>query len=327
MNWPEELVRNVQPQNFDEIALEVFRFQASFNPVYRDYLSFLKIAPSGVKEVKNIPFLPIEVFKKHRVVTGDWQPQAVFTSSGTTGQQTSSHYLFSEKWYEGVFRKCLQPYFPKMEEYTVFALMPSYLERKGSSLVFMVERIIENSLFKESGFYLHNHADLYNALCECKRLNRKCLLIGVTFGLLDFTDLFQLDFPELIVMETGGMKGRREEWTRAKVHSQLKSAFGVSSIWSEYGMTELMSQAYAPSEGFFEASPTLKVLLREVQDPLSIHSTPGFSGGINVIDLGNIHTCSFIATGDLGRLHAEGRFEVLGRYDHADTRGCNLMVV
>lgn len=327
MNWPEELVRNVQPQNFDEIALEVFRFQASFNPVYRDYLSFLKIAPSGVKEVKNIPFLPIEVFKKHRVVAGEWQPQAVFTSSGTTGQQTSSHYLFSEKWYEEVFRKCLQPYFPKMEEYTVFALMPSYLERKGSSLVFMVERIIENSLFKESGFYLHNHADLYNALRECNRLNRKCLLIGVTFGLLDFTDSFQLDFPELIVMETGGMKGRREEWTRAKVHSQLKTAFGVSSVWSEYGMTELMSQAYAPSEGVFEASPTLKVLLREVQDPMSIHTAPGFSGGINVIDLGNIHTCSFIATSDLGRLHEEGRFEVLGRYDHADTRGCNLMVV
>ncbi len=327
MNWPTELVRNVQPENFDQVALEVFRFQAQYNPVYKDYLGFLKVDPESVKEVEKIPFLPIEVFKKHSVMCSVWEPEALFTSSGTTGQEPSKHYVNSLSWYEETFQRCLREHFPDPEELTILALLPSYLERSGSSLIYMAQRLIEQSKSPISGFFLNEHKQLMEVLTSCKNSKKPCLLLGVTFGLLDFSDEYSIDFPELKVMETGGMKGRREEWTRGAVHDTLKRAFGVTSIWSEYGMTEMMSQAYAPEGGVFYPSPTVRVLLREVADPLLVSRAEGATGGINLIDLGNLHTCSFLATGDLGRMHSHGRFEVLGRYDHAEVRGCNLMVV
>jgi phenylacetate-coenzyme A ligase PaaK-like adenylate-forming protein len=258
----------LQPENFDQIALEVFRFQAQFNPTYKDYLSYLKVAPSAVKEVENIPFLPIEVFKKHRVLTGEWKEEAIFTSSGTTGQEVSKHYVHSLAWYQEIFQRCLKEHIQEHEELTILALLPSYLERSGSSLIYMAQRLIEQSKSPISGFFLNEHEQLIEALTICKNDNKPCLLLGVTFGLLDFADKYSIDFPELKVMETGGMKGRREEWTRGAVHRVLMKAFGVKAIWSEYGMTEMMSQAYAPEGGIFYPAPTVRVLLREVADPL-----------------------------------------------------------
>lgn len=312
--------------DFKDVALRVFREQANTCDVYRDYIQLLGIRPEEVHSLEEIPYLPIEFFKTHHVKCGSFDPQVVFTSSGTTGQQSSQHFVKSIDVYVESFVRGFELFYGPMSRFAVLGLLPAYLERSGSSLVYMVDHMIKTSEHSESGFYLNDHAALHHMLTDLKQQQVPTLLIGVTFGLLDFSATYSIDFPELIVMETGGMKGRRKEMIREEVHSLLKSAFGVPFVHSEYGMTELLSQAYSTGEGLFKCPPWMTVLRREVTDPFSIHQTPG-SGALNVIDLANLDSCCFIATQDLVRLHEHGRFEVMGRYDHAEVRGCNLMVV
>lgn len=312
--------------DFTEVALRLFREQAKACAVYRDYIQLLGIRPEEVHSLEEIPYLPIEFFKSHEVKTGAFSHEIVFTSSGTTGQYTSQHFVKSLNLYVESFVRGFELFYGPMSQYAVLGLLPAYLERSGSSLVFMVDHMIKTSEHPESGFYLNNHDSLYTMLLKLREKGVPTLLIGVTFGLLDFSATFQIDFPELIVMETGGMKGRRQEMIRDEVHALLKDAFGVANIHSEYGMTELLSQAYSNGFGYFKCPPWMAILRREVTDPFCIDQTPG-SGALNVIDLANRDSCSFIATQDLVRLHDHGRFEIMGRYDHAEVRGCNLMVI
>ncbi len=312
-------------KDFERLALEVFRFQYAHNTVYRRFADALDRKPHAVQTIGDIPFLPIELFKTHRVVCGDFKPEAVFLSSGTTGATTSRHYVKSLGLYEKSFLQGFQRFFGKPEKYVVLALLPSYLERTGSSLVYMADRLIRLSGKEESGFYLNDYKALAGRLLRLKQQKKPVILLGVTYALLDLAEQFPIDFPELMVMETGGMKGRRREMVRDELHGILRRAFGVEKIFSEYGMTELLSQAYSRGNGLFTTPPWMKVLMRDVNDPLS-YVPEGKSGGINVIDLANLYSCSFIATQDLGKRHSPGGFEVLGRFDNSDVRGCNLLV-
>jgi len=315
-------------EQFDEIALESFRFQSSANPVYKNYLSLLKINPSSIQAIDEIPFLPIEFFKSHQVVTELQTPNSelqTFTSSGTTGTQTSKHYVADVSLYEESFLKCFELFYGSVKDYCVIALLPSYLEREGSSLVYMMNKLIALSGHPKSGFYLHNHDELYSTLIYLKEQKQKTSLIGVTYALLDFIEKYQMDFPELMVVETGGTKGKRQEMVREELHSILKKGFGVKSIHSEYGMTELLSQAYSKGEGIFHTPPWMKIIIHQNNDPLQTASV-NQTGLISIIDLANIYSCSFITTHDLGKLHEDGSFEVLGRADFSDVRGCNLII-
>ncbi len=310
--------------DFTTLALEIFHFQYKNNKVYHKFVRELGVDTATIKNYREIPFLPIEFFKTHKVVSGNFDPEAVFQSSGTTGMTTSHHFVKNIKLYEQSLVRSFELFFGKPAEYVFLALLPSYLERAGSSLVHMADLLIHLSRDENSGFYLHDYDKLAAILVKLKKQQKKVILLGVTYALLDLAEQFPLDFPELILMETGGMKGRRREMVREELHSILCTAFGVKDIYSEYGMTELLSQAYSKGRGIFSVPPWMKVLIRDVNDPLSL-LPEGRSGGINVIDLANIHSCSFIATQDLGKLHSPADFEVLGRFDNSDIRGCNLL--
>ncbi|MDB5130210.1 acyl transferase [Mucilaginibacter sp.] len=312
-------------QGFVETTLQVFQYQATNCDVYKEFINGLKVDPAGVKLIEQIPFLPVEFFKSHNVVTSTKPDDVVFTSSGTTGMITSSHHVTDVSWYEESFRKAFSLFYGDIKDYIVLALLPSYLEREGSSLIYMAQDLITQSGNTNSGFFLYNHEELYNVLQTQKQADKPTLLIGVTFALLDFIDNYKIDFPELIVMETGGMKGRRKEMIREELHNALCSGFGVSAIHSEYGMTELLSQAYSKGEGIFNCPLWMKIITRDTNDPFTLVSA-GKTGGVNIIDLANINSCSFIATQDLGKVYEDGSFEVLGRFDNSDIRGCNLLV-
>lgn len=326
MNIP-ELFQISSDAAFEAKALEVFSWQYEEVAVYRQFCDLLGRTPQTVNRLEAIPFLPIAFFKSHKVLAGKTEEVAqVFTSSGTTGAQTSRHYVSDLSVYEQSFLKGFAHFYGNIEDYVVLALLPSYLERSGSSLIYMAERLIRDSRHEESGFYLHELGELADTLNACESRGQKVLLIGVSFALLDLCEQYQLNLKHTIVMETGGMKGRRKELIREELHRQLCAGLGVKTVHSEYGMTELLSQAYSSGEGIFRCPPWMKVLVRETEDPLSL-LPPGKTGGINVIDLANINSCAFIATQDLGKCYADGSFEVLGRFDHSDIRGCNLMVL
>lgn len=313
-------------QNFDEfqrVALKVFRFQSQSNKVYGQFLEFLKVNPFTVQSLEEIPFLPIRFFKQYTIKSTEAQEEKIFTSSGTTGMEVSRHFVTDLSFYRESLLRSFAHFYGKFEDYTMFALLPSYLEREGSSLIDMVQFWLEKS--GKGGFYLYNHEDLYHDLLENERLGKNAILIGVSFALLDFVEKYQMSLQHTIVMETGGMKGRKEEITREDLHTRLKKGFGVQDIHSEYGMTELLSQAFSRGNSRFETPSWMKILIRDTEDPLSL-LPQGKTGGINVIDLANLNSCSFIATDDLGKIHPDGSFEILGRFDHSDVRGCNLMV-
>jgi len=312
-------------QAFEEHAVAIFKHQSTHCAVYHAYLYHLGIDPDQVKRVADIPYMPISFFKSHEVVADTNQPEIVFSSSGTTGMVQSKHLVTDVKLYQDSFNLAYKQFYGNIADTCLLALLPSYLERDGSSLIYMVDALLEQSQHPSSGYFLHNHEELYKTLKELQAAKQKTVLIGVTYALLDFIEAHQLDYPELTVMETGGMKGKRKEMVREELHDLLKAGFGVPSIHSEYGMTELLSQAYSYGEGIFNCPPWMKIVLRDTNDPLSLLSTQQ-TGGINIIDLANLNSCSFIATQDLGRVYEDGSFEVLGRFDQADIRGCNLLV-
>ena len=311
--------------SFNELAIDIFHFQYKNNKVYRNFVDYIGIKPSGINHYLKIPFLPIEFFKDQKIITGDFREETIFTSSGTTGQNTSRHYIKSLNLYEQSFILNFNQKFGKLEDYIILALLPSYLEQDSSSLVYMVEKLIRRTHDPQSGFYLHDYKKIAQVLSSLKNVSKKVLLIGVSYALLDLADKHPVHFPELMLMETGGMKGRRKELVRAELHTIFKNAFGIKNVYSEYGMTELLSQAYSYKNGVFQAPAWMKILIRDLNDPLSLIPS-GKTGGINIIDLANIHSCSFIATKDLGKKINDNAFEMLGRYDNSDVRGCNLMI-
>lgn len=312
--------------NFEEIALQLFDFQYTHNLVYKQFVDYLKINAVEVQTVQQIPFLPIEFFKTHRILTENAETQKIFESSGTTGQITSKHLVADLALYEESFDKGFEQFYGNIEDWTILALLPSYLERDTSSLVYMVDDLIKKSKNPNSGFFLNNLDELAIKIkSQISNPKSQILLIGVTFALLDFAEQFSMDLSDVIIMETGGMKGRREELTREEVHTILTKAFNVKTIHSEYGMTELLSQGYSKGSGIFEVPKWMKILKRDIYDPMNVSGTPG-RGGLNVIDLANIYSCAFIATQDLVNIKSESEFEVLGRLDNSDIRGCNLMV-
>lgn len=320
-----ENIFNVTSDAFADLALNVFRFQYTNNEVYRAFCNGLRRTPEQVNSVDAIPFLPVEFFKTHRVVSSNAPAEIVFTSSGTTGSVTSRHEVSDVSIYLRSLTECFRFAYGNPEDWTFLFLLPGYMDREGSSLVYMAEKLRGMSRSTSSGFYLRNHEELNAQLTQLRNTNQKVMLLGVTYALLDHAEKFPIQFPELTVMETGGMKGKRKEMTREELHSVLAPAFGVKSIHSEYGMTELLSQAYSKGQGIYSCPPWMRIRIRETHDPFSIAAT-GKTGGINIIDLANINSCSFISTSDLGKLHTDGTFEVLGRFDHSDLRGCNLMV-
>jgi phenylacetate-coenzyme A ligase PaaK-like adenylate-forming protein len=313
-------------KQFEKIALKVFRFQYQNNLVYQEFCDLLKTDIPKVKSLQQIPFLPIQFFKSHQVVSNTNKIEATFTSSGTTGMNTSKHLVTDSSIYEESYRKGFSQFYGNIEDYVILALLPSYLEREGSSLIYMVEDLIQMSTHSESGFYLHNHDELITKLIELDQSAQNVILIGVTYALLDLIEKQQFKLQNTIIMETGGMKGKRKEMIREELHQQLCDGFGVSMIHSEYGMTELLSQAYSLGNGVFECPSWMQVLIRDTEDALS-YIPQGKTGGLNVIDLANINSCSFIATQDLGKKNPNNSFEVLGRFDNSDIRGCNLMVL
>ncbi len=324
MNLPNDIFK---PEfDFDTAALEIFQLQAKENAVYKNYLAHLKIDPFSVSRVEQIPFLPIRLFKSQRVITGNKNPEAtVFTSSGTTGSITSSHYVNDVAVYEQSFLKAFEKFYGNIEEYCLIALLPSYLERGGSSLVYMCDMLVTKSNHPQSGFYLNEYKKLAEVLKALESQKQKTILIGVTYALLDFAELFPMPLQHTIIMETGGMKGKRKEMLKSEMQGVLKKAFSLDVIHSEYGMTELLSQAYSTGNEIYNCPPWMKVFIRDTNNPLSTHSSQK-SGGLNIVDLANIHSCAFIATQDLGKLYQDGSFEVLGRFDDAEIRGCNLMI-
>lgn len=310
---------------FNAMALEIFRFQYENNVVYREFTDHLKINPLKVSFVEEIPFLPVEFFKTHQVLIDGISPRNFFESSSTTGTGISRHYFDQPDLYHRSLIKCFQLFYGNPQNYCILALLPSYLERGRSSLVYMVQQLIDRSGHPENGFYLDERDVLAEKLQQLDREGQKTLVIGVSFALLDLIEKHQLELNNTIVMETGGMKGRRREMVREELHGLLRAGFGVQAIHSEYGMTELFSQAYSKGGGRFNAPPWMKVLIRDINDPLSLLKS-GRTGGVNIIDLANLHTCSFLATKDLGRIKPDSSYEILGRYDHSDVRGCNLMI-
>ena len=318
---------NIQSEaEFTTTALEIFKFQFEHNSVYRSFCDLLYKHPSDVHTIEQIPFLPIEFFKTHTIASTNKAAEAIFTSSGTTGSVVSKHHVSDLNVYKHSFRKGFQSYYGDIEDYTVLALLPSYLEREGSSLVYMANDMITQSKQAESGFYLHDLEALKDTLISLEAKGQNTLLMGVSYALLDLIEAHSFDLKHTIVMETGGMKGQRKELVKSELHALLKQGFGVDAIHSEYGMTELLSQAYSKGDGVFETPPWMKVLTRDPEDALSIQPI-GRSGGVNIIDLANINSCAFIASQDLGKIKSDGSFEILGRFDQSDIRGCNLMVL
>ena len=319
----EEVLYKANEQNFADIALQLYRFQAENNKVYHSFITHL--GRSAVQSVDDIPFLPISFFKTQEIKTGAWEAETVFTSSGTTGITTSRHPVKDMMFYLRHTEYIFRHFFGPLEDYHFLALLPSYLERDGSSLVAMADYFIRGSHSDHSGFYLNNQDELVRTLHDLKNSNKKVLLLAVSFALLNLAEEFPMDLSHCMIMETGGMKGKRRELPREELHHQLCSRFNVSSILSEYGMTELFSQAYSKGGGHFQPPPSMKILIRDINDPFT-RLQVGRTGVINVIDLANIHSCAFIETQDLGKINQDGSFEVLGRMDNSDVRGCNLLV-
>jgi hypothetical protein len=313
-------------KQFEKMALKVFRFQHENNLVYRQFCDFLKVEKGQVKSITQIPFLPIQFFKSHKVLSSDQEIQETFTSSGTTGTITSKHLVTDVSLYEQSYLQAFSQFYGNIQDYTILALLPSYLDRKGSSLIYMVQDMIQKTENSDSGFYLHNYDELISKLKQLDTSGKNVLLIGVTYALLDLIEKENFQLKNTIIMETGGMKGKRKEMIREELHEILSNGFGVSSIHSEYGMTELLSQAYSLGDGIFECPSWMQIYIRDTEDAVS-YIANGKTGGINVIDLANINSCSFIATQDLGKKYPNGTFEVLGRFDNSDIRGCNLMVL
>lgn len=316
---------SLRPDEFETVALEVFRFQYAHCCIFNQWCRLLGVRLSNVNRPDDIPFLPVEFFRTHKITTLRHEAQVVFTSSGTTSSMTSRHWVADALLYEESYMNSFRLFYGNPTQYAILALLPSYLERGGSSLVTMADGLIRSSDRPESGFYLHDLERLRNTLQELRDNGTPTLLIGVTYALLDMAEAFPVHFPQLIVMETGGMKGRRKEMVRAEVHKRLMQGFGVATIHSEYGMTELLSQAYSKGGGIFECPPWMQVMIREINDPFC-YAAEGKSGGINIIDLANLYSCAFIAVQDIGRLAGNRQFEVLGRFDNSQLRGCNLMI-
>lgn len=323
-HWSHKIFKTNQ-NSFLSLSLEIFRFQYAENPVYRAYADALGTDIHSIFSLNQIPFLPVSFYKNRKVVSSLFEPEAIFRSSGTTGMIASNHFVKELKLYRASFMTTFENFYGSPKDYCIIGLLPSYLERMDSSLVYMVKCLVEESDDPQSGFYLDEYEKLYEVLKEREEKGKKTLLLGVTFALLDFAEKFPVKLEHTIVMETGGMKGRREEIVRHEVHAILKKQFQLETVHSEYGMTELLSQAYSKKEGIFYCPPWMKVLVRDDEDPLSIREQG--SGVINIIDLANIYSCSFIATDDAGKLYADGSFEVLGRVDGSDLRGCSLLTV
>jgi hypothetical protein len=320
------LIENIINPNIlridDRLILDCFKFQFANCPVYRQYVELLGVEVSSVEQ---IPFLPVRFFKTKKVYASNREPEAVFTSSGTGGMESSRHFVADASVYKRSYTLGFRYFFGDISGYAVLALLPSYLERQGSSLITMAQGLIEDSGNPLSGFFLNNHSELYNTLLVLKKNRQPTLLIGVSFALLDFLEKFAVDFPELMVMETGGMKGRREEITREELHSLICLGFGVDRVYSEYGMTELLSQAYSKGKGIYRTPPWMQIVIRDPKDPFR-KAPVETVGGVNIIDLANIYSCSFIETQDLGLKHDDESFEVTGRFDESDVRGCNLLL-
>ncbi len=309
-------------RDFEKVALELFSIQSETNPIYKAFCSSIL---KGIKptSIHDIPFLPIQFFKTHKVACGSFSPEVIYTSSGTTGSVNSKHFVAEKSWYLKVCKTAFEHFYGALKDTRVLALLPSYIEREGSSLIDMIEYFISENENNKGGFYLYNHNELAEQLLT--PFSGQTLLIGVTYALLDFAEKYHIELPKTFVMETGGMKGKRKEIIRDEVHWQLNSAFSTQKIHSEYGMTELLSQAYSKGDGVFNSPPWMKVLVRQTTDPLS-YVRHGKTGGINIIDLANVDSCAFIQTQDLGRSYEDNCFEVIGRFDDSDVRGCNLMV-
>jgi hypothetical protein len=325
-NFIEGLFRIQDASEFEALALELFRHQAEHNNVYATYLDMLKIQVESIHEFEDIPFLPIEFFKSHQVVTGSWEPEAVFHSSGTSRGVVSKHQIKELSVYRNSFTSGFKAAYGEPESYIILCLLPNYADNPNSSLIYMTDELIELSGQELSGYYLNQDDDLHKALKAGLKTDKKVLLLGVSYALLDLAKRRDLpDMEKVIVMETGGMKGNRKEMVKEELHGALKRGLGVGEIHSEYGMTELLSQAYSTGDGIFTCPPWMRITARDVNDPLKQIGL-GRSGGINIIDLANMHSCAFIATQDLGKVYADGSFELLGRFDHSDIRGCNLLL-
>lgn len=318
---------NSNLKNFDELTLQAFAYQFDNNKLYNQYCKHNKIEDKqSILNITQIPFLPIQFFKSKKIICGTANEEIIFTSTSTSGQGESKHFVTDISIYKKSFFNAFEIFYGPIKDYCFLALLPSYLERNGSSLIMMCDELIKTSKHPLSNFYLHNHADLFEVLKELNNKKHKTILLGATFGLLDFAEEFQVNFPELIVIETGGMKGRKKEMIRSEIHEILQNGFGVNKIHSEYGMTELLSQAYSNGDGLFECPPWMKVKISDNTDPFSFVNE-NKSGVINIIDLANINSCCFIQTQDIGKQNNKGQFEVLGRLDFSDVRGCSLLTV
>ena len=312
-------------KEFCEMAIKIFNFQYKNNTVYKQFVDYLNVDYKKVLKITEIPFLPIEFFKTHKILSNKKRVQQIFYSSGTTTSIRSKHYITDLNIYKKSFRKGFGNFYGDISDYCILGLLPNYMENKSSSLIYMMKDFIKLSNCEKSGFYLNNYNDLYSTIIDLKKSKIKYILIGVSYALIDFAEAFNIDLSDGILMETGGMKGKRKELTKKELHSFFKKSFNINTVHSEYGMTELLSQAYSKGNGIFEYPPWMKILIRDTYDPLS-YLKNGRTGGINVIDLANINSCSFIATKDLGKLNNIKQFEVLGRFDDSDIRGCNLLV-
>ena len=326
MKFTEDVFNISNQEEFNTVALDLFTQQVENNPVYRSFCDLLYKHPGDINRIEEIPFLPISFFKSKQIISGNGQVEKTFTSSGTTGAVTSKHEVLDLELYHKSYTSGFQHFYGDIKDYAILGLLPSYLERDGSSLIYMVDDMIKTSQNPKSGFYLYNHEELQETLNKLESNQTPTILIGVSFALLDFIENYPQQLQHTIVMETGGMKGRRKELIREDLHTLLKDGFGVKTIHSEYGMTELLSQAYSKEQGIFKCPPWMKVLTRETEDPFHILNS-NKTGGLNIIDLANSNSCSFIATQDLGRVEANGDFQVIGRFDHSDIRGCNLMAL
>lgn len=324
-NFNPDFIYQLNADNFNDIALQVFHYQFANNSIYRSFVEALHIQPSSIHRVEDIPFLPVSFFKSHKVVCSNQLPSLFFESSGTTGSINSRHYIVDVHLYEASLLSGFKQFYGAPNEYVFLALLPSYLERKNASLVHMANVLMQQSNHPANGFYLNEWGQLAEQIATLQAKNQKVILLGVTFALLDFAQAHPMDMKAVIVMETGGMKGRREEWTRKQVHQYLQERWGIKKIHSEYGMTEMLSQGYAQNEGLFFPSQTMKALVRDINDPMDVNING--SGVLNIIDLVNIHSCAFLATEDIGVVNDNGSFTVLGRQDHSALRGCSLMAV
>lgn len=320
------LFQNYSTKTFLSKAQEIFKFQYQYNPIYHKFCQYLNRHPHHIQQLTDIPFIPVNFFKHHIIKTTAYTEECMFTSSCTSSDIPSKHYIKDCSLYTRNLIRSFEFFYGPITQYEILPLLPSYAERKNSSLVYMIDQLMNMTEQEDKSYYLYNHQDLYERLLSCQKQNHhKIIIFGVSFALLDFLEKYTISFPELIVFETGGMKGRREEMIKSELHRKLKSGFGVSHIHSEYGMTELLSQAYSQGNSLFLTPPWQKILIRDQRDPLSFLPEE-HRGNINIIDFGNLWSCSFIATDDIGIIHKDGSFEILGRTDLSDIRGCNLMV-